>query len=66
MGLQVLSIANINATSGVNAVQFTTLVPPFTEMTANSNNDDLYEQYLARIYYFITQVGLGNNNCSAG
>lgn len=47
-------------------MSFTTLVPPFTEMTANSNNDDLYEQYLARIYYFITQVGLGNNNCTAG
>ncbi len=65
-GMQVLTIANINGTSGINAVDFTDLNPPFLDMSMTSDNDDLYEQYLARIYYFITQLGLGNNNCSTG
>ena len=64
--LQVLAVGNINTTQGIEDVMFTDLQPPFMDMFMDSSNDDLYEQYLARMYYFISQLGLGNNNCSTG
>ena len=63
--MQVLGYSSVAGSQGATATSFRTFVPAPAAST-DVNTVDVYAEVLARIWYFLGQLALGNGICSSG
>lgn len=63
--LQVLPFSSIAGAQGATALPFRTFIPAPTDAT-DSSTLDVYAEVLARMWFFMSQLALGNDVCSSG